>query len=98
MADKYYDGALRLYNRARIVFVGFNDSDGYPNIKAVLAADKKPGIKEIVIKTNTSSWHVAQFREDPRGCLYFFSLVGFKGTMLKGTYAVVEDAKIRGIL
>jgi len=93
--NKYYDGALKLYNKVKIAFIGSNSSDGYPEIKAILIADRKPGMKEVIIKTNTSSKHVAQLREDSRGCLYFLSLIDFKGVMLKGKYEVVEDAEMK---
>ena len=95
MSGKYYDGALKLYKKARIAFIGSQDSDGYPNIKAVLVTDKKDGMREVIIKTNTSSRHVQQLRKNPKGCLYFLSLIDFKGAMLKGTYAVVEDRELK---
>jgi len=95
MANKYYDGALKLYKKAKIVFIGSQDNEGYPNIKAVFAADKKDGMREVIIKTNTSSKHVRQFRENPKGCLYFLSLIRGKGVMLKGTYSVVEDSDLK---
>ena len=93
--NKYYDSALKLFKKKKIVFIGSQDSDGYPNIKAVLVADKKEGMKEIVIKTNTSSRHVQQFKENPKGCLYFMGLIGFKGAMLRGEYSVIEDDELK---
>lgn len=93
--EQCYEDALRLYQKAKIGLIGSVDDAGFPNIKAVLMADKKPGMAEVVIKTNTSSRHARQFKENPKGCLYLYSLLGFKGLMLRGTYAVVEDAELK---
>jgi len=60
-----YNKALKLYQNAKIFFIGSIDTADFPNIKAVLVADKKANLAEIVIKTNTSSQHVQQFRNIP---------------------------------
>jgi general stress protein 26 len=39
-------------------FVGSLDADGNPNIKAMLAARKREGIKQFYFTTNTSSLRV----------------------------------------
>lgn len=93
--NQYYDNALKLYHNAKFFFVGSIDSIGFPNIKAVLVASKKTNMCEIIIKTNTSSQHVQQFKNNANGCLYFYSILGFKGTLLKGTYTVVEDVETK---
>lgn len=89
----YFKEALKLFGRAKVVFIGSVDAMGFPNIKAVLVAGKGDNLAEVVIKTNTSSLHVEQFRDNPNGCLYFYTLLGFKGVLLKGTFSVVEDVE-----
>ena len=68
------------------------DAEGYPNTKAMLLPRKRDGIRVFYFTTNTSSLRVAQYRQNPKACLYFCDQQSFRGIMLKGTMDVLEDA------
>ena len=81
-----------LIDKQEVAFVGSVDEEGFPNMKAMLPPRKREGIREIYFTTNTSSMRVAQYRENPKACVYFCDRRFFRGTMLKGTMEVLEDA------
>jgi len=54
-----------------IAYLGSVDGEGFPNIKAMLKPRKRNGIKEFWFTTNTSSKRVAQYRKNPKACIYF---------------------------
>jgi general stress protein 26 len=68
------------------------DSDGFPNTKAMLPPRKRNGLREFYFTTNTSSRRVAQYRVNPKACLYFFDGRQFQGVQLIGTMEVLEDS------
>lgn len=80
-----------LIDKAATSFIGSIDSDGFPNIKAMLQPRKREGIQYIYFSTNTSSMRVSQFRENPKASIYFFDKRFFRGVMLKGIMEVLED-------
>ena len=41
---------------------------------------------------------VAQFKENPKACLYFCDRRFFRGVMLKGTMEVLEDSTLKEML
>lgn len=84
-----------LIDRQGVAFLGSVDADGFPNAKAMLPPRKREGIREFYFTTNTSSMRVAQFRRNPKACLYFCDRRFFRGVMLKGTVEVLEDAESR---
>ncbi|NLE10514.1 MAG: pyridoxamine 5'-phosphate oxidase family protein, partial [Actinobacteria bacterium] len=59
---------------------------------AMLPPREREGIKHIYFTTNTSSLRVAQYRDNPKACVYFFDGRFFKGVMLKGLMEVLEDS------
>ena len=65
-----------MIDKEKTIFIGSVDAEGFPNIKAMLQARKREGIKHIYLTTNTSSMRVSQF---------------FKGVMLRGTMEVLTD-------
>ncbi|MCL1915548.1 MAG: pyridoxamine 5'-phosphate oxidase family protein [Desulfovibrionaceae bacterium] len=81
-----------LIDRQSVSLIGSVDEDGFPNTKAMLPPRKREGIKNFWFTTNTSSMRVAQYRADPRACIYFFDKKFFRGVMLKGRMEVLEDA------
>jgi len=81
-----------MIDKQGVSFIGSVDSDGFPNMKAMLPPRKRAGIKNFYFTTNTSSMRVAQFRENPRACVYFCDRRFFRGVMLKGEMEVLEDA------
>ena len=65
-----------MIDKEKTIFIGSVDAEGFPNIKAMLQARKREGIKHIYLTTNTSSMRVSQF---------------LKGVMLRGTMEVLTD-------
>lgn len=81
----------KIMDKQSIVFISSVDAQGFPNTKAMLAPRKREGIKYIYFHTNTSSTHVAQYRENTKSNVYFCDKRFFKGVMLKGSMEVLED-------
>jgi general stress protein 26 len=87
-----FDVVNALHKKVKRFFIGSVDGDGFPNIKAVLPVNKRNSVAEIYFSTNTSSRHVAQYRANPKACVYFFDPLLFRGVMLKGMIEVCEDS------
>ena len=81
-----------LIDKQSVSFISSVDGDGFPNSKAMLPPRKREGIKVFFFTTNTSSKRVAQYRVNPKACIYFCDKRFFRGVMLKGTMEVLEDA------
>lgn len=81
-----------------VSIIGSVDQNGFPSIKAMLEPRKRDGIKTFWFSTNTSSMRVAQFRANPKACLYFFDRDAFRGVMLQGYMEVCEDAVTKEML
>lgn len=82
-----------LIDKQNVSFIGSVDADGFPNLKAMLPPRKRVGIKTFYFTTNTSSLRVAQYRANPKGCLYFCDRRSYQGIMLTGLFTVLEDAR-----
>ena len=82
-----------LIDKQGVAFIASVDAEGFPNMKAMLPPRKRAGIREFWFTTNTSSMRVAQYRENPLACIYFYDKRFFRGVMLKGTMEVCEDAE-----
>lgn len=80
----------KLMESCGIAMVGSNDLDGYPNMKAMFKVETE-GMKTIWFSTNTSSKRVAQFKRNPKACVYFADQLIFKGLMLVGEMEVLSD-------
>jgi general stress protein 26 len=87
-----------LIEKAGASFVGSIDSEGVPNIKAMLLPRKRDGIKRFYFTTNTSSMRVSQFRANPKACVYFCDSRFFRGVMLQGTMDVLEDSQSKEMI
>jgi len=81
-----------LIDKQGVSFISSVDGEGFPNLKAMLPPRKREGIKVFYFTTNTSSMRVAQYRTNPKACIYFCDRRFFRGVMLKGTMEVLEDA------
>jgi len=92
--EEVFERSLELADKSAIAMVGSNSDDGYPNIKAMLKI-KNEGLKKIWFSTNISSKRVAQFRKDPKACVYFVDPLQFKGLMLVGEVEIHQDIKSR---
>lgn len=80
-----------LIDKQSASFISSVDADGFPNTKAMLPPRKREKIKTFFFTTNTSSMRVAQYRENPKACIYFCDKRFFRGVMLKGLIEVLED-------
>lgn len=75
----------------KTAFIGSVDAAGFPCVKAMLPPRKREGIRRFWFSTNTSSMRVAQFRDNPKACIYFCNRRFFRGVMLRGTMEVLTD-------
>jgi general stress protein 26 len=87
-----------LIDKQSTAFIASVDKDGYPNMKAMLAPRMRDGIKVFYFTTNTSSMRAAQYREDPKACIYFCDGRFFRGVMLKGTMEVLTDTESKEMI
>jgi general stress protein 26 len=79
-------------------FLSSVDEEGFPNTKAMLLPRKREGIRCLYFTTNTSSMRVAQYRKNPKACVYFYDRRFFRGVMLKGTVQILEDAQSKEMI
>ena len=80
-----------LIDKQKTAFISSIDGDGYPNTKAMLPPREREGIRAFYFTTNTSSMRAAQYRNNPKACLYFCDKRFFRGVMLRGEMEVLED-------
>lgn len=80
------------------MFVGSVDDEGFPNIKAMLGARRREGIRVFYFSTNTSSLRVGQYRKNPQACVYFCDKRFFRGAMLLGKMEVLTDAASKQLI
>lgn len=79
-------------------FLGSVGEDGVPGVKAMLPPRRREGIRTFYFTTNTSSRRVADYRRDPKACVYFADRRFFRGVMLQGTMEVLEDASSKEMI
>lgn len=84
-----------LIDKQGVSFLSSVGEDGYPNTKAMLPPREREGIRTFYFTTNTSSMRVAQFRKNPKACIYFCDRRFYRGVMLKGTVEVLEDEETK---
>lgn len=83
----------KLIDHQKIAFIGSIDTEGFPNMKAMLKPRKREGLKTFYFTTNTSSMRVSQYLKNNRSCIYFCNGRFFRGVMIKGTMEVLTDAR-----
>lgn len=81
-----------------VTYISSVDADGYPWTKAMLSPRVRDGIKVFYFTTNTFSLRVAQYRANPKACIYFCDIDGFHGMMLRGNMQVLTDAKTKEMI
>lgn len=84
-----------LIDKQSVSYISSVDEEGFPNTKAMLPPRKREGIRVFYFTTNTSSRRVAQYRKNPKACIYFCDRRFYRGVMLKGTMEVLEDAETK---
>ncbi len=52
---------------------------------------KNEGLRTFYFSTNTSSKRIAQFKENPKACLYFVTFSNWQGLMLIGEMEILQD-------
>lgn len=87
-----------LIDKQKVAFISSVDEDGFPNTKAMLPPRKRIGIQIFYFTTNTSSMRIAQYRSNPKACIYFYDQRFFRGVMLKGTMEVLEDSESKELI
>ena len=87
-----------LIDKQSTAFISSVDQEGFPNTKAMLAPRLREGLHTFYLTTNTSSMRVAQYRENPKACLYFCDRRYFRGVMLIGTVEVLEDDASKALI
>ena len=87
-----------LIDKQSTAFISSVDQEGFPNTKAMLAPRLREGLHTFYLTTNTSSRRVAQYRENPKACMYFCDRRYFRGVMLIGTVEVLEDDASKALI
>lgn len=86
-----------LLDASKNAFVSSVDANGYPNTKAMFAL-LHDGLKTHYFSTNLSSKRAAQFRANPKACIYFCNEAEYRGLMLVGSIEVCTDAVHKKLL
>lgn len=87
-----------LIDKQSTAFLSSVDADGFPNTKAMLAPRLREGIRVFYLTSNTSSMRAAQYRQNPKACLYFCDRRFFRGVMLLGAVEVLTDAAAKELI
>lgn len=82
---------FQLINKQNVAYISSVDSDGFPNMKAMLAPRKCEDNKKFYFTTNTSSMRVRQYRDNSKACIYFCNEEFFESVLFKGYIDVLED-------
>lgn len=87
----------KLIDRCGFSIIAYEDSEGYPVSRAMLAPREREGIQVFWFTTNTSSNKIACFRKNPKASIYFVDRRFFRGINLTGQMEVLEtpEAKAR---
>jgi len=90
----------KFIDRQRVGFICSVDSEGFPNVKAMLSPRKRVGLREFFFSTNTSSMRVKQYLENPKASIYFYhkGLIKYVGVMLTGKMEVLTDQKTKDMI
>jgi general stress protein 26 len=85
---------LEIIKSSKIALVGSIDSEGFPNIKAMMNLESE-GLKKIWFSTNSSSKRVIYLKNNPKACVYYIDSEKFMGLMLVGKIEVTQDNELR---
>ena len=88
------DLCLKLIDRSQIAMVGTVNSDGFPEIRAMISMEHNE-LTEFWFTTNTSSRKIAQLGANSRGCVYYVDTEEFRGVTLTGTFEILQDKESR---
>ena len=90
----------KFIDKQNVSFICSVDSEGYPNVKAMLKPRKRIGLKEFYFSTNTSSMRVSQYKDNASASIYFYhkGLFKYAGVMLKGEMEVLTDQDTKNMI
>lgn len=88
----------KLIDHQKLAFISSVDAEGFPFTRAMLMPRRREGIRVFWFSTNTSSHKVAEYRRDPKACIYFCDRRFFRGVTLVGTVEVLEDAASKELI
>ncbi len=99
MDRKIKNEIRELRDKCNVAFVGSVNGDGFPQIKGMLVFEHKD-LKVHYFSTNTSSKRVAQFRENPKACVYYCDETKdkYKGALFTGTIEICTDHETKAML
>ncbi len=82
--------------KQKVTLVASIDTEGFPNMKAMLMPRKIDG-NYFYFSTNLSSMRTQQYLKNPKASIYFFNKGRFRyeGVMLVGMMEVTQDDSIR---
>lgn len=83
----------KFIDRQRVSSICSVDSEGFPNVRAILKPRKRISLREFYFSTNTSSAKVQQYRHNSKASIYFYhkGLIKYTGVMLKGRMEILTD-------
>ena len=82
---------LSIVEKSGKTIIASVDSDGFPNLKAMLKPRENIGLKIFYFITNTSSLRVKQYLNNPKASIYFYDGRFFRGIMLRSEMEVLQD-------
>lgn len=85
----------KLIDRCGFSIIAYEDSEGYPVSRAMLAPREREGIRVFWFTTNTSSNKIACFRKNPKASIYFVDRRFFRGINLIGQMEVLETPEAK---
>lgn len=85
----------KLIDRCGFSIIAYEDSEGYPVSRAMLAPREREGIRVFWFTTNTSSNKIACFRKNPKASIYFVDRRFFRGINLTGQMEVLETPEAK---
>lgn len=84
-----------LVDKATLTVISYEDSEGFPVCRAMLAPREREGIKVFWFTTNTSSNKVKCYRKNPKASVYFVDKRFFRGVNMVGTMEVLETEEAK---
>lgn len=84
-----------LVDKETLTVIAYEDSEGFPVTRAMLAPREREGIKVFWFTTNTSSRKISCYRKNPKASIYFVDKRFFRGVNLVGTMEVLETAEAK---
>lgn len=84
-----------LIDKSNLTIIAYEDSQGFPVSRAMLAPRERQGIRTFWFTTNTSSRKISCYRKNPKASVYFVDKRFFRGVCLVGTMEVLETREAK---